>query len=377
MPWHEVEKMDLRKQFVARWLEGQESLSRLCMEFGISRKTGYKWVGRFEEEGYAGLEDRSRRPLVIARGTEGSVVEALLEKRRAYPFWGARKLCRLMEVEGAWVPAERTANRILKRHGLTRPREREAGEVRRFERGEPNDLWQMDHKGAVHGPGYRRMVPFQVLDDCSRYIVALKVLPDKGLDASWGAMWEAFGENGLPYAILSDNDLIFHGRSGPSQFEARLMRLGINILHGRPYHPQTQGKVERANGTLELEVLKGRRFRTPEELQAAIDAYRERYNYVRPHEALGLRVPGSVYRGSNRRRPSALPEMEYPCGAVLRRATKDGWISWRGYRIGVGAGVAGQAVEVREGTEGIEIYFGPYRLPGEFLDGGRPRRGRG
>ena len=368
MPWKEMDRVELRMLFVAAWELGQSSVTDLCREFGVSRKTGYKWIKRFQDEGRAGLEDRSRRPRAIRYATDEAVAARLVGKRQSYPEWGARKLCELLRTDGVEPPPERTANRILKREGLVKPREKAVKEPKRFERPGPNELWQMDHKQAVYGAWSVRMVPFAVLDDHSRYMVGLRSLPDKGLESTWGALWEILGEFGLPEAILSDNDSVFHGRSGPSRLEARLMRLGIAVLHGRVYHPQTQGKIEKANGTMMLEFLKDGHFRRPEELQPVMDTWRDRYNYIRPHEALSMAVPGSVYRPSPRKRPEGLPEMEYAGGAVLRKANKDGWISFRGRRISVGVGVSGEAVEVRESDGGVEVYFGPYRIPGEFMD---------
>lgn len=368
MPWKEVDKVELRMLFVAGWELGQSSVSELCREFGVSRKTGYKWIKRFQDEGRSGLSDHSRRPHAIHYATDEAVTARLVAKRRFYPEWGARKLCELLTTDGVEPPPERTANRILKREGLVPPRKAAAGEPKRFERGAPNELWQMDHKQAVHGSWSVRMVPFAVLDDHSRYMLGLKSLPDKGLESTWGALWEVMGEFGLPEAILSDNDSVFHGRSGPSRLEARLMRLGIDVLHGRVYHPQTQGKVERSNGTMNLEFLRNGHFRGHQELQPEMDVWRDRYNFIRPHEALSMAVPGSVYRPSQRKRPEGLPGMEYASGAVLRKANKDGWISFRGRRISVGVGVMGEAVEVRESDAGVDVYFGPYRIPGEFMD---------
>jgi transposase InsO family protein len=368
MPWKEVEKVELRALFAAAWEAGEKSFKGLCLEFGISRKTGYKWIKRYQEEGRAGLSDRSRRPHRIHYATDESVVARLVAKRRFFPYWGARKLCELLSTQGVEPPRERTANRILKREGLIEPRQKVTAALRRFERSHPNDLWQMDHKKAVHGAWSVRMVPFVVLDDHSRFMVGLRSLPDKGVVSTWEALWGIFGEFGLPLAILSDNDSVFHGRSGPSRLEARLMRLGIDVLHGRVYHPQTQGKVEKVNGTMELEFLKDGYFRDHEELQPGLDVWRDQYNYIRPHEALSMKVPGSIYRPSSRIRPDEVPEMEYGTGVVLRKANKDGWIHFKGRRISVGVGVAGEALEVRETEAGVEVYFGPYRIPGEYME---------
>jgi transposase InsO family protein len=364
MPWKEVGKVELRRMFISVLESGKCSFSEACRQFGISRKTGYKWFARYRLEGTEGLNDWSRRPHQIRYATDPEVVELLILERKSRPRWGARKLCKRLEMKGVPPPPERTANRILKRAGLVEPKVNTPEEPKRFERPNPNDLWQLDHKKAIHGSWARRTVPLVVVDDCSRYLLGLRAQPDKGLSSTWNTMWNIFGEFGLPHAILSDNDRIFHGIVGPSQFEARLMRLGIRILHGRVYHPQTQGKVERFNGTLERELLKDGSFSSCEELQSGFDRFRYDYNFERPHESLGMDVPGSRYQPSKVVRPAALPEMEYPVGAVLRKVQKDGWISWKGYRIGVGAGLH------------IEVFYGCHRILGESLDDSKKRRSR-
>ena len=376
MPWKKVGKVELRRMFISVLESGKCSFSKACRQFGISRKTGYKWFARYRQEGVEGLNDWSRRPHHVRYATDPEVVELLISERKSRPRWGARKLCKRLEMKGVHPPPERTANRILKRAGLVEPKVNTPEEPKRFERPNPNDLWQLDHKKAIHGNWARRTVPFVVVDDCSRYLLGLRALPDKGLFSTWNAMWNVFGEFGLPRAILSDNDRIFHGVVGPSQFEARLLRLGIRILHGRVYHPQTQGKVERLNGTLERELLQDGCFRSCEELQSGFDCFRYDYNFERPHESLEMDVPGSRYQPSKIARPAALPEMEYPSGAVLRNVQKDGWISWKGNRIGVGAGLHGERVEIREVDIGIEVYYGHHRILGESLDDSKKRRSK-
>jgi transposase InsO family protein len=376
MPWHEVRKVESRRLFVHGCTSGCWSVSEGCRRFGISRRTGYKWLSRYKAEGSAGLQDRSRRPHAVTYATAPPAEAALVALRQEHPYWGVRKLCTLLQRRGIVPPPERTANRILKRHGLVVPRGSSSGPLQRFERSRPNALWQIDHKRAVHGSWARRSVPLVVVDDASRYLLGLRALPDKGVVATWEALWEVFGEFGLPESMLSDNDSVFHGRCGPSQLEARLMRLDIEVLHGRPYHPQTQGKVERLNGTLELEVLRDGRFSSPEQLQSGYDAFRQRYNFERPHDALALAVPASRYEPSRRRRPRQLPQIEYPSGTLLRRVQKNGWMSWRGYIVPVGEGLYGERVEVREVAEGIEIYYGRHRIMGWQPDAHSKRRHR-
>jgi transposase InsO family protein len=300
----------------------------------------------------------------VRYATDEQVKALLLAERAKYPAWGARKLCKRLERKGIVPPPERTANRILKRAGLVDRCRRDTQEPMRFERANPNELWQVDHKRAIHGRWARRTVPFVVVDDCTRYLVGLKALANKGLVCTWDALWELFGEFGLPDALLSDNDQIFHGRVGPSQFEARLMCLGIAVLHGRFYHPETQGKVERLNGTLERELLRDGYFTSAAELQAGFDRFRSTYNYERPHEALSMDVPGAHYRPSVKIRPKTIPQMQYADGAELRKVHKDGWISYKGKCIEVGCGLSGSWVEIRHTDYGVEIYYGPYRLQG-------------
>jgi transposase InsO family protein len=385
MPWREVSKVESRRLFISAVESGKWNFSEVCRKFGISRKTGYKWLDRFRKQGDDGLFDRSRKPLLIRYATDPKVKRHLLAERKKHPVWGARKLCKVLERKGVVAPAERTANRILKREGLVDERKGAKDEFTRFERPRPNDMWQADHKRIVEGKWAARAIPFVALDDCTRYCLAVKALPNWKLEPTWDALWHIFGEFGLPRSILTDNARIFSAFSGPSRFEVRLMRLGVKVLHGRPYHPQTQGKVERLNGTLERELLRNGCFSSVDELQAGFDRFRRTYNFERPHEALSMETPGSLYRPSKRERPDDLPQMEYPGGAELRKVQKDGWISYKSRIVEMGIGLSGERVEVRETDYGVEIYYGPYRILGKRFDeqtktrddkvGGSRRRG--
>ena len=308
------------------------------------------------------MNDRSRRPHRSPKATPGSTVEALVKERREYPEWGARKIGKRVSARGLAVPAERTVNRIFARHGLVSKRGKAEVECQRFERREPNQLWQFDYKGPLRGAWGIRSVPFVVEDDASRYLLGLWSLSDKTLASTWPRLWDLFGAFGLPQAMLSDNDSVFGGRCGPSQLEVKLMRLGITILHGRAYHPQTQGKVERLNGTLQRELLRHRHFLCASDLQVEFDRFRHRYNFERPHDALALQVPGKLYRPSLRPRPKALPEVEYSTGAILRKVDSNGDICWQGDKIDVGNGLIKEWVEVREEAEGIDLYYGRYLI---------------
>lgn len=368
MPWHGGGTVEMRKLFVTRVLAGGISVKEACLEFDITRACGHKWLRRFSQEGESGLEDKSRRPLHLRSETDAPLVSLILSERDLHRAWGARKIGKRLAVLGFHPPAERTIDRILSRHGLIRGRAKPKLPPQRFERTSPNELWQMDHKASIWGRWRSRSVPFLVVDDCSRFLLTLVSLPSKGLSPTWDCLWAVFGEFGLPDQILSDNDIVFAGRIGPSQLESRLLRLGIEVLHGRPRHPQTQGKVERLNGTLEAELLRDGVFETAGDLQAGFDHFRSEYNYIRPHEALDLAVPGSRYIPSPRRRPERLPLMEYCSGALLRKVDSKGRIRWGGAGVDVGRGLAGAWVEVRSGEKFHEVYYGAYRILG-FGDG--------
>lgn len=366
MPWQEVDKVELRRIFVERFKSGVVSMSAACKEFGISRPTGYKWLSRYNAEGDSGLLDRSRRPH-NAVSTSSEMVNAIVCERKRRR-WGARKIHKRFETLGLGPPSETTVNRILKREGLVVSHSKTTDPPQSFERRHPNTLWQMDHKSAIRGKWRSRCVPFVVLDDHSRYLLCLVSQADKGLSSTWGSLWDLFEEFGLPDSILSDNDIVFAGRNGPSRIESYLMRLGIDVLHGRPYHPQTQGKVERFNGTLEREFLRDSSFETPSELQSGFDVFRYEYNFERPHESLDLEVPASRYVPSLRPRPSSIPAVSYSSGSILRKVCNSGRISFQNERIDVGRGISGEWVEVREADFGYEVYYGDYRVLG-FVPG--------
>jgi len=196
------------------------------------------------------------------------------------------------------------------------------------------------------------------------------------ISSTWPCLWEAFEVFGLPDSILSDNDMIFAGRNGPSWIESRLMRLDIDVIHGRPYHPQTQGKVERLNGTLERELLRDSTFEDSGDLQRGFDDFRQRYNFERPHEALGLDVPGAHYAPSKRKRPRAVPEISYHPGALLRKVDSTGRISFKNFKVEVGQGISGEYVEIRDGQDCLDVFYGSYRVLGFNLGEDRVRRFR-
>jgi transposase InsO family protein len=303
----------------------------------------------------AELVDRSRRPHRSPNRSSDQLERAVLEVHDQYR-WGARKIQRVLQQRDQPVASIRTTAAILKRHnrvGQKPPSEPEA--VTRFERPAPNDLWQLDHKGPVE-IGRRRYMPLAVLDDHSRYCLCFKPAPDVTMASTWAILWDVFGEMGLPLALLCDN--AFSASVGLSWFDEKLVRLGIRPIHGRPYHPQTQGKVERLNGsaTRELITFAARRD-CVEHFDEDCLHWRWVYNTVRPHESLGDMPPVSRWTVSPRRRPDTLPTVRYAPGAVLRKVTQVGDIYYHQTRILVGRSLSRQFVQIVEAEHDVAIYY--------------------
>ena len=309
--------MSLRKEFVTLASQDSINFAELCRRFGISRKTGYKWLGRYESDGMDGLEDRSRRPSSAAPRVVSSVEETITGLRTKHPAWGARKLRKVLENTGVSpLPAHSTITEVLRRNGLmdSKAADRQGGKAwQRFEYPAPNCLWQMDFKGTVATLS-GKCEPLTVLDDHSRFNTCLEAAPDQKTGTVQEALTGTFRVYGLPDRINVDNGSPW-GDTFDSPYTPLvvwLIRLGIKVSHSRPYHPQTNGKDERFHRTLKAEVLAGRQWTGLDELRAAFDTWRHVYNFERPHEAIGLEVPASLYRPSLRPFPETLPDIEYP-----------------------------------------------------------------
>lgn len=358
MPWSTNTVSELRTAFVHAVRTAGRPVTQAAKDFNISRKTAYKWLARFDAQ--QPLADQSRRPARSPARTPDDLEAAVLAVRDRFG-WGPRKIVAYLHNHNQPTPPVRTAAAILRRH--QRIAHEPAPEVadQRFERSAPNQLWQVDFKGYVE-VGRKKVYPLTVLDDHSRFLLALRCGPDQTMARAWKVLWETFGEYGLPEAVLCDNAF---GSPGPgvSWFEARLMRLGIAAIHGRPYHPQTQGKVERLHGTLEAEVFPRLPRADHQLFQAGLDRWRnEVYNAVRPHESLGELPPVCRWHKSPRTRPQQLPDVEYPSGSVLRRVSSGGEIRWRSAKLLAGHGLIGERVRVEEGGESVLLWYGPYPI---------------
>ncbi|WP_431282423.1 IS481 family transposase [Humitalea sp. 24SJ18S-53] len=364
--------IDTRREFVRLASVGDVSVAALCRRFGISRQSGFTLLRRHREVGDAGLVERSRRPHDSPRRVAPEIEAQLLALRAAHPRWGGRKLARRLRdlgVEG--VPAPSTVTQVLRRAGQIDPIKAERHRaLTRFERPAPNELWQMDFKGHIPA-GSRRCHPLTVLDDHSRYALGIAACAGETLIEVQGRLTALFRRYGLPGAILCDNGSPWGatGHTGRlavqrSAFEVWLMRLGVATLHGRPRHPQTQGKDERFHRTLDVEVLQGRRFADLDDCQAAFNAWRPVYNEQRPHEALGMDVPASRYRPSSQGFPEVLPTPDYYQTDLVRRVRPNGCFKLHGRMVGLSQAFAGLDIALRAtGRDGVlSLHFMRFRL---------------
>lgn len=351
--------MDERMRFVVRHKEG-ESMAQLCREFGISRKTGYKILERYEECGVEGLTDRTRRPVRYANQLPAAVEAAIVTAKRDKPHWGARKIReRLVRSlpHGVKVPAASTVHAVLDRHGLvTHPiRRRTRTEGTPLSEGSaPNDLWCIDFKGEFQLGNRRYCFPLTVTDHASRFLLLCEAFESNAEKPVFPAFERLFQERGLPGAIRSDNGVPFASPNGLfnlSKLSVWFLRLGIGIERIRPGHPQQNGRHERMHLTLKQETTRppGANFL---QQQAKFDAFVKEFNHERPHEALAMKCPAEVYV------PSllpykGLPEPNYPFHDRTVNVTSCGRLCIYRKKINLSVTLAGQAVGIKEVDPGI------------------------
>jgi len=364
MAWQEWTIVEQRRAFCELAQAERVGLTALCQRFGISRPTGYKWLRRFAAEGPVGLCDRSHRPQSCPHQTAAGVEAVVCAARMAHPSWGGRKLHHWLVQQGqAAVPAPSTITAIVRRQGLLERVAPVAGPWQRFEAAGPNALWQLDFTKLIETP-QGRATPLLVLDDYSRYIIALEALPDQYGRTVQAALTAAFRCYGLPWRILGDNGGPWgtsHAGVRLTRLTAWLARLGIAVSHGRPYHPQTQGKVERCFRTVGAEVLQRPAPESPAALQARFDAWRTEYNHERPHGALDHQPPIRRYQLSPRSFPETLPPIAYEPDAWLTRVSGQGMIVLERRRYYLSEVINYEEVELRSVGDGrqVEIWYGP------------------
>jgi len=350
-------------------------VAKAAREFGVSRKTAHKWLAVYDATAgpagaapLAALADRPRRPRSCPHKTPEPLEREVLSVRDRFG-WGPRKIRHFLLQDAARrglhppeLPSVRTLASVLARNARLAAPPPPPPEPQRFERSAPNQLWQVDFKGPVE-VARRRLMPLAAIDDHSRYLLALEPCTDVTMATAWAVLWQAFAEAGLPEQVLCDGAFSTMGTprpAGVSWFDARLIRLGVRPSHGRPYHPQTQGKVERLNGSCRRELVGfDARLDCPEHFAADCRRWRHVYNTLRPHEAIGDEPPAARWSPSPRRRPDALPEPEsfYPAASALRTVGDGGRISFNGYSILCGKGIAGHRVRVEDRGDALAVFY--------------------
>lgn len=344
MSWEMKTVMEQRAAFIAEAETHQESFSALCRRYGISRKTGYKWVKRVSEG--LPLCDQSRRPDLQPSKTARETEELIVKMRKDNPVWGGKMIKAVLESAGyKGIPSAKTCTNILKRNGLITPEASKAHTpYQRFEKEHCNEMWQTDFKGDFLLGNGTRCYPLTILDDHSRY--SIKIEPKSTASGVKESFIAAFQEFGLPNAVLSDNGSQFSGfRGGYTQFERFLMDLDISPIHGRIMHPQTQGKIERFHRTLKEEALRTSPANM-EDARRVLDNFRWRYNEIRPHHALGMKTPGSVYQPSTRAYYKSKPYV-YDQGAKLVKVNNWGYIRFGPLQIYLSETMRDMRLEVR------------------------------
>jgi transposase InsO family protein len=369
MPWNETAPMNERVKFIARYLQKEDCFAALCEHAGISRKTGYKWVERYDGGGVEALVDRSRAPHEHPNAMSTEVVDGILALRRKHPRWGPRKLLAVLERRKPDVdwPVPSTVGRLLKCRGLVRPRRRRRCSAPYAERlreyAAPNAIWCADFKGHF-GVGDRRCHPLTITDGFSRYLLCCRGLRRPFFGQVQPVFESVFRQFGLPETIRTDNGPPFStlAPGGLSRLAVWWIRLGIRPERILPGRPDQNGRHERMHSTLKAETAHPPRssFRAQ---QRAFDAFRQEYNHERPHEALNYDTPASRYEPSGRPYPQRLPEPEYPDHFEVVRAYPNGVISFADTQWYVSLCLAGELVGLKEmDDDRWTVYFGPLEL---------------
>lgn len=377
MPWRDTSAMEERYRFVMDAQKDLGAFTELCARYGVSTRIGYKWIRRHEEEGLTGLQNRSRAPKNHPNEVSREVQEAILAVRRLHATWGPKKLRILLQkADGTrpW-PALSTIGEVLKRNGLSVPRKhrrRATPSSRPFaDCTEANRTWCADYKGWFTTGDGQRCDPLTITDGCSRYLLRCQAVDDLTYQVARGVFEAAFREYGLPLAIRTDNGTPFAstGLGGLSRMSVWWLRLGIQLERIQPGKPQQNGRHERMHLTLKQETAQPPAQNVRAQ-QRRFDAFREEYNHLRPHEALHMKTPASLYQPSPRSYPARVPEPEYGDGFEVRRVGDRGEFRWNGSKIFLSYALQDELIGLRCCHDRYwQIYFGI--LPVAILDSSR------
>jgi transposase InsO family protein len=372
MPWKETNAMDERKDFVLKAYKSKESFTVICRRFGISTKTGYKWLKRFEEGGAAGLEDQPRVNINNRNKTDALTQARLIKLKDKHKPWGAKKILALYKKKypQAHTPARSTVEDLFKREGYTKKRRRRRAKdcsliQARIKPSKPNELWTVDFKGWWWTSKKERCEPLTVRDEYSKYILAIEV-PEKGDTYHIKAEFEAiFRKYGLPEYIRSDNGPPFGNVLnlwGLTKLSVWWMSLGIKLDRSDPGHPEQNGGHERMHRDM-MNELENKIYGDLRLHQKLFEKWRKEFNEVRPHEALGMKTPKEVYVKSEKKYMGGDIELEYN-GRMKSRVVNDrGYLNYKQQRIFVGNPFAGYNVGIKErGGKNAEVWFDDFKL---------------
>lgn len=372
MPWSVPDLMSTRLEFVAEVLAHRQSITRLCAQYGISEKTGYKWLARFKTGGPAALADVSSRPRECPRQTPATQREAVCALRRAHPTWGARKLRAVLQDQQprvAW-PAASTITTLLHGAALIAPRRRRPPTIPgalapALTASVPNALWTLDYKGEFTTGDGHYCYPLTLVDSASRFLLACDAHRHIRTAAVQATLARCFRTYGLPQAILSDNGAPFASVRAPRRFSplsAWLVQLGIRPLFTQPRHPEQNGRHERMHRTLKADATKPP-ARTVTAQQTRFDVFRDEYNCLRPHEALALTPPARHYHPSERPWPTRLATLTYPGNYLVRRVAPSGVLNWHQRQVYLSTSLAGQDLGLHPvSATHYDVYFADYLL---------------
>ncbi len=377
MVWKKVLPMEERIRFVLDVEWAEQRVSELCRLYGISRKTGYKWIGRYRENGLDGMGERSRKPLHCPHRTAPQWEDRIFYQRLKHPGWGPKKIRAVLEEQGlsGRVPAASTIGNILARAGFVRARKRRRHRRPCFrepltEAKRPNHVWAVDYKGWFRTQDGRRCDPLTVSDLYSRYVLGVKACPNQRYQWTRRTFEDLFGQYGLPEIIRSDNGSPFAstGAGGLASLSVWWILLGIKLELIRPGRPEQNAIHERMHLTLKQEACHPAAA-TRKAQQRRFDQWRQEFNEERPHEALGMKRPAQLYRPSVMRYDGRLTNPSYPAGHEVRRVYKNGEIKWCGRRRFIAHALKGLLVGVKRIDEGrSQVWFGSILL-GDLYDG--------
>lgn len=371
MSWRTSDAMCERIKFIGLLESGQRTIVGLCREFGISRKTGYKWADRFRQEGPKGLLERSRARHSQSHQTPPEIQELLVTARKKHPSWGPRKLKAWLEDrhEGISLPSSSTIGDLLKREGLVHERHRRTKlPLPQSPQGiqilEPNQEWDVDFKGEFRLGNGSYCFPLTLTDAFSRYLLEVRALEGTSGGKARPFFERAFREFGLPWTIRSDNGTPFAstGLGRLSALSVWWIKLGILPVRGRPSHPQDNARHERMHRTLKAETTRPPAFEKRGQ-QKRFDVFRKEFNDERPHEALEQRPPARIYKASSRLYPNRIPPIDYPGHYEVRKVCSGGVFGWKSQHVFIGHSLIGEYIGLREVEDRLwRVYFADMEL---------------